>query len=65
MQYLPQSSDVAPTRDCTNNKACVAQKNRKLASFFPFRLGNNNITAEGAKQLAEGLKSNKSLQFLG
>lgn len=30
-----------------------------------FRLGNNNITAEGAKQLAEGLKLNHSLQYLG
>lgn len=29
------------------------------------RLGNNNITAAGAEQLAEGLRCCQSLQFLG
>lgn len=37
----------------------------KLTAFFFNSLGNNNITAEGAKQLAEGLKVNKSLKYLG
>lgn len=37
----------------------------KLTAFFFNSLGNNNITAEGAKQLAEGLRVNKSLKFLG
>lgn len=35
-----------------------------MNSIF-FRLGNNNITEEGAKQLAKGLKVNHSLQYLG
>lgn len=32
---------------------------------LPSRVGNNLITAAGAEVLAQGLKSNTSLQFLG
>lgn len=35
------------------------------ACIFPSRLGNNHITAVGAQALAQGLKANASLQFLG
>lgn len=35
-----------------------------LPAFFS-RLGNNHITASGAQVLAEGLRANASLQFLG
>lgn len=40
-------------------------KTNSIFFFFFNSLGNNNITAEGAKQLAEGLRVNKSLKFLG
>lgn len=46
---------------CTKSMSCNI--NSKL--YIYFRLGNNNITAEGAKQLAEGLRVNHSLQYLG
>lgn len=39
--------------------------NRTLSLTLHCRLGNNNITAAGAGQLAEGLRFNRSLQFLG
>jgi hypothetical protein len=32
---------------------------------LPARVGNNHITAAGAEVLAQGLKSNTSLKFLG
>lgn len=35
------------------------------SSVFPSRLGNNHITAVGAQVLAQGLRANASLQFLG
>lgn len=34
-------------------------------NLYAFRLGNNNITAVGAKRLAEGLQCNRSLMYLG
>lgn len=42
---------------------CHLLKTRQ--DFLSLKLGNNNITAEGALWLAEGLKCNHSLQFLG
>lgn len=35
------------------------------SSVFPSRLGNNHFTAVGAQVLAQGLRANTSLQFLG
>lgn len=37
----------------------------QFSSVFPSRLGNNHITAAGAEVLAQGLRTNNSLQFLG
>ncbi|KAM6950378.1 nucleotide-binding oligomerization domain-containing protein 2 isoform 2-T2 [Lycodopsis pacificus] len=54
-----------------NNKltdACTQHFSHLLETkqnFLSLRLGNNNITEEGAKQLAEGLKYNHSLKLWG
>ncbi|KAM9422585.1 LOW QUALITY PROTEIN: nucleotide-binding oligomerization domain-containing protein 2 [Salvelinus alpinus] len=53
-----------------NNKltdacTCFAHLLKIKQNFLSLKLGNNNITAAGAGQLAEGLRFNRSLQFLG
>lgn len=54
-----------------NNKltdGCAPSVAKLLAhkqNFLSLRVGNNLITAAGAEVLAQGLKSNTSLQFLG
>ncbi|XP_062845617.1 nucleotide-binding oligomerization domain-containing protein 2 [Trichomycterus rosablanca] len=49
------------TDDCTKHFAWLL----KTKNFLALRLGNNKITSVGAQQLAEGLRYNKSLQYLG
>ncbi|XP_026947928.1 nucleotide-binding oligomerization domain-containing protein 2 isoform X4 [Sagmatias obliquidens] len=54
-----------------NNKltdGCAHSMAKLLAckqNFLALRLGNNHITAAGAEVLAQGLRANASLQFLG
>ncbi|XP_066509839.1 nucleotide-binding oligomerization domain-containing protein 2-like isoform X2 [Hoplias malabaricus] len=50
------------TDDCTKH---IAQLLKIKKNFLSLRLGNNSITSHGAEQLAEGLRANTSLQFLG